>query len=380
VALQNFAKAHLKALTAKRIALTGSSGKTTTKELIRCALAACLSDEAVIASGGNLNNHIGVPLSALKVRPEHKAAIFEMGMNHFGEIATLTRIVSPDVGLIINIGSAHSGNLGGAEGVAKAKAELFENMSPHAIAVVNVDDPRCVREAESKVHGRRINFGRAHWADLRLKQVEAIDATHQRLVFAYKNRQVEAVLPMPGFHNALNACAALAVACALSLDLETAAKGLQNMKAVKGRLRVHELKNEVTLIDDTYNANPESMEAGLTVLASYPETRRRVAVLGGMGELGDKTPGHHRSIGALVAQKKIDALFTCGESAIAYAEGAIAQGFDRSQIVWAENSEALAAIVADKVKANDVIFVKGSRTTSMEKVVEKLLGALAEVG
>lgn len=376
-ALQDLAKLHLKKMPAKRIALTGSSGKTTTKELIRCALSACLGEEAVIANTGNLNNHIGVPLSALKVRPNHKVAIFELGMSHFGEIATLAQIITPHLGLITNIGTAHSGNLGGPEGVAKAKMELFENLAKDAIAIVNVDDPRCVRDASSKVHSQRLNFGRAQWADLRLKSVETIDPTHMRLCFSFQSRELTIELPMPGIHNALNATAALAVVCALGYDFETAARGIQAVKAVKGRLVHHRLRSGAILIDDTYNANPESMEAGLNVLASYLEAPRRIAVLGEMAELGEKALGLHRSIGALLTQKKVSMLFTCGQNAVGYTEGAIAEGFDESQIVWAEDSEALAQKVCQIVQSSDVIFVKGSRITKMEKVVEKLLSSQA---
>lgn len=377
VALQDLAREHLKRMPAQRIALTGSSGKTTTKELTRCALAACLGDDAVIATAGTFNNHIGLPLSALKVRKEHKAAVFELGMNHFGEISFLAQIVRPHVGLIINMGTAHAEFLGGPDGVAKAKAELFENLSTDAIAIVNIDDPRCQREAESKVHSKRFNFGKAPWADLRLKSVQTLDPTRSRISFSYQNRVVEIELPMPGVHNALNATAALAVACAMGLDFETAAKGLQDIQGVKGRLFHHQMKDGGVLIDDSYNANPESMEAGLNVLASYAHAPRRIAVLGEMAELGEKAFDLHRSIGALLAHKNVDLLFTCGKNAMAYNEGAIAEGFDRSRIVWAENSEALAPKVFEVAKSTDVIFVKGSKSTKMGKVVEKLLGNCA---
>lgn len=371
--LQKRAKAHLKKMPAIRIALTGSSGKTTTKELIRCALGACLGKDAVIANAGNFNNHVGVPLSAFKVLPTHKAAVFELGMNHFGEIAELTKIVNPHIGLITNIGTAHSGNLGGPDGVAKAKSELFENMGRDATAVVNVDDPRCVRDAASKVQSKRFNFGKAQWADLRLKHIETLGPTLMRLGFAYQDQSVEIELPMPGAHNALNAAAALAVACSMGLDFKTAAMGLQDIKGVKGRLAHHQLRDGIVVIDDTYNANPESMEAGLNVLASHMEAPRRVAVLGDMAELGAKAPGLHRSIGALLLQKKVNLLFACGPNALGYAEGAIAEGFDESKIVWAQDSETLAPKVCQMIEANDVVFVKGSRSTKMEKVVEKLL-------
>lgn len=374
-ALQDYAKQHMSRMAAQVVTLTGSSGKTTTKEFIRCALAACLGDDAVIANVGNYNNFVGVPLSMLKVRKEHKVAIFEIGMNQFGEIATLTRLVMPKVGLITNIGSAHAGNVGGPDGVAKAKSELFENLEKNAIAIVNVDDPRCVREAIAKVHGPRINYGKAQLADLRLKECETVGPNALRVTCSYKNKDVTINVPMPGVHNGMNVAAALAMAVALGLDFETAAKGVENINPIKGRLVHHHLPNGITLIDDTYNANPESMEAGLNVLASHHEAKRRIAVLGQMAELGGYAMGLHRSIGALLTHKKVNMLFACGPNGIGYAEGAIAEGFDRSKIVWAETNEELAEKVRQVVQPGDAILVKGSRSTRMEKVVDRLLNA-----
>lgn len=371
-ALFEHGKSHLSQMPAQKIALTGSSGKTTTKELIRCAVGACLGAEFVSANEGNLNNHIGVPLSALKVEPFHKAAILELGMNHFGEIARLTQLVSPHIGLITNIGSAHSGNLGGLDGVSKAKGELFENLDATAIALVNLDDLRCVREAEIKAKCKKITFGMSAAADLRLKSAQPLGADMLKLCFAYQGLEVEIELPMTGMHNASNATAALAVACALGLDFKGAALGLQNIKKVKGRLAKHNLANGAILIDDTYNANPESMAAGLEVLARLGEGRRRIAVLGEMGELGSEAFAMHRSIGELLVSKT-DLLFTCGENAKGYIEGAIACGFDKTKITWAKNSQELSQIMTESVGATDVVFVKGSRSTRMELVVDRLL-------
>jgi UDP-N-acetylmuramoyl-tripeptide--D-alanyl-D-alanine ligase len=374
-ALHDFAKKHMSQMPAQVVTLTGSSGKTTTKEFIRCALAACLGDDAVIANVGNYNNFVGAPLSMLKVEKHHKAAIFEIGMSQFGEIATLTRLVMPKVALITNIGTAHSGNLGGPDGVAKAKSELFENLDKDAIAVVNVDDPRCVREAAAKVQCRRINFGKAQWADVRLKECESVGPNALHVVCSYQNHDVSIDVPMPGLHNAMNVTAALAVAVALGLDFQKAASGIKNIKPIKGRLVHHKLANGATLIDDTYNANPESMEAGLNVLASHQEATRRIAVLGQMAELGTHAMGLHRSIGALLSHKKVNMLFACGPNGVGYAEGAIAEGFDQSKIVWTETNDELVEKLKQVIQAGDAILVKGSRSTRMEKVVDKLLNA-----
>lgn len=370
VELQNRAQAHLENCPAKRIALTGSNGKTTTKELIRCVLAEVLGNDIVIASSGNQNNHIGVPLSIFKVKPEHQVAIFEMGMNHFGEIALLASIIKPQIALITNIGTAHAGPLGGPDGIAKAKAELYEALRPQDIAIVNVDDPRCMREAEEKVKGKCISFGRAPWANVRILQQES-DISGIRLTLSYQQQSESVHLPLLGTHNAQNAAAAIAVAMALNLDFSASVKALSLAKAVHGRLDRHTLSNGALLIDDTYNANPESMEAGLNWLASWP-AKRRIAVLGEMAELGNQSEIFHQAIGAACAQKKIDRLFICGENAKVYSEGACNNGMSPSQIIWTANSEELAGFVQSQIQAGDVIWVKGSRVTQMEKVVLKL--------
>jgi len=230
-----------------------------------------------------------------------------------------------------------------------------------------------VREAAQKVHTGRINFGKAQWADVRVKDVEALGADALRMTCSYKGQDVKINVPIPGAHNALNVAAALAVAVSLGLDFRVAAQGIESMKPIKGRLVQHRLPNGAIIIDDTYNANPESMEAGLNVLANYPNAKRRIAVLGQMGELGDNALPMHRSIGALIAHKKIDRLFAGNPNGIGYIEGAITEGFDKSHVVWAESSEELAPKVSSFIEAGDVVLIKGSRSTQMEKVVDKIL-------
>lgn len=364
-ALQDLAHKHLLKMPAKRVALTGSAGKTTTKELIAAALRACLSDDAVFVSSGNQNNHLGLPLTALKVTPEHQIAVFEMGMNHFGEIARLCEIAEPQIGLITNIGSAHAGNLGGPEGIAKAKAELFEALSEDNVGIINADDPRCVREAELKLKSKKISFGRAASADIRILD-------YDKPTFAYQNQSITINFPLLGYHNVQNAAGALAVAIALGLDFKQAALGLETIKPVKGRLQQHALKNGAILLDDTYNANAESMEAGLAVLASFTD-RRKVAVLGDMGELGEFAEDKHHGIGAACVQKGVDLLFACGSHAKHYGEGAFEAGFSMENFFWAPDSPALGKLVAAKMQPNDAIWVKGSRFMKMEQAVDAIL-------
>jgi UDP-N-acetylmuramoyl-tripeptide--D-alanyl-D-alanine ligase len=380
-ALHDLSRNYLQSLPARRIALTGSSGKTTTKELIRHVLSAVLGEETVYASSGNQNNHFGVPLSIFSINPKHQIAILEMGMNHFGEITTLAQIIKPSIGLIVNMGTAHAGNLGGPDGVAKAKAELYEALTVSDIAIVNADDPRCLREATAKVKGKQIRFGKAPWADIRIESTEPTwgksngqqsRSLGMHITLVFQNKKETAWLPLLGVHNAQNAAAAVAVAMALNLDFKTAVHGLSSMQAVHGRLEAHALSNGALLIDDTYNANPESMEAGLSVLSAW-ENRRRVAILGEMAELGENAYAIHRTIGAACVQKNVDLLLACGPNAKAYGEGAIATGLPKECFFWAQSSAEIALIATSQIKNNDVILVKGSRFTEMEKVVIKLL-------
>lgn len=364
-ALQDLAHKYLLTMPAKRVALTGSAGKTTTKELLAAALGAVLGDSAVFVSSGNFNNHLGLPLSALKVTPEHEVAVFEMGMNHFGEIALLAQIAQPQVGLITNIGSAHAGNLGGPEGIAKAKAELFEALTEEDTGIINADDPRCVREADQKLRANKLSFGKAAWANIRILD-------YDKPSFVYQDQAISIKFPLLGHHNVQNAAGALAVAVALGLDFKKAALGLEKIKSVKGRLQQHVLTNGAIILDDTYNANPESMEAGLSVLTSF-KNRRKIAVLGDMAELGESAEDKHHGLGAACVQKGVNMLFACGTHAKHYGEGAFDAGFPMENFFSAPDSIALGQLVAAQIQPNDIIWVKGSRVMKMEQAVDMIL-------
>lgn len=370
-ALQQLATRWLHTLPAVRIGLTGSNGKTTTKELLAAALRAGWGSEAVVATYGNLNNHIGVPLTALTVEAHHRAAVFEMGMNHLGEIADYCTVARPTIGLVVNMGTAHAGNVGGVEGVARAKAELFEALPDGGVCVVNADDARCVREAQQKSRAPLLFFGTAPFADVRLEDVVDQETGGQRLTLRYRGEPVVVSIPLDGRHNAHNAAAAVAAAIAAGVDFKTAALGLADVAPAGGRLQRKRRADGLLLLDDSYNANPDSMEAGLETLRHVAGTRRRIAVLGEMLELGSMSGSAHKHIGAAAAQSGIAALFVCGEHRDAYAAGAQAAGL--VDVVVAADSRALGALVAAVVKSDDVVLIKGSRGARMERVVEALL-------
>lgn len=371
LALQQLAGAWLDVQPATRIGLTGSNGKTTTKELLAASLRHAVGDDGVQATFGNLNNHIGVPLTALTVESHHRFVVLEMGMNHLGEIASYCAFARPQLGLVTNMGTAHAGNVGGVEGVATAKAELFVALPPDGVAVVNADDPRSVREAQQKARCRQVYFGTAPFADVRLEDVVDLESGGQRLTIRHGGDAAEVSIPMDGRHNALNATGAVAAAVALGIDLQTAVSGLGNVHAAHGRLERRRRHDGLLLLDDSYNANPDSMEAGLETLGQVSAGRPTIAVLGEMLELGPQARAAHRHIGAAAAQSGIKALFCCGNHADAYAEGARGAGLE--VIVTAASSSQLAPLVKGAVTADMVVLVKGSRGARMERVVEALL-------
>ena len=366
-ALQQLARSHLERLPGKRIGVTGSNGKTTTKELIKGALGGAVGSEFIHANAGNFNNHIGLPLSALQAQAHHQFIILEMGMNHFDEITQLAEIGQPHIGIITNIGSAHAGNLGGISGVAKAKGELYEHLAQNdGVLVVNADDPRCLQQAKRWPKAKSLQFGRSELAQVRITKNEV---TSEGLIvgFQYENDSIEVKLPLVGLHNAWNAAAAVAVAVASDIPLNDAAKGLESVLPASGRLQQKVLKQGITILDDTYNANPESMEMGLQTLLAI-EGERHIVVLGEMLELGDMAASSHRSIGAAVAQKEVAALFVCGELGRFYLEGAEGENTASPESVWAEDSNALGLKLKEFVQPGDVLLVKGSRGSQMEKV------------
>jgi UDP-N-acetylmuramoyl-tripeptide--D-alanyl-D-alanine ligase len=369
-ALQDLAAWHLERCPAMRLALTGSNGKTSTKELVRAALAGGLGPAAVVATAGNLNNHIGVPLTAFTVTPQHRAAVFEMGMNHFGEIARLCEIVHPTIGLITNIGSAHAANLGGIEGVARAKGELFTGLAPLGTAIVNVDDARCVRAARDHA-GPRMTFSLDGAADVSAR-VTGVTRDGLSLTLTNAGRSHSGRIPLVGRHHARNAAGAVAMAIAAGIRFEDAVAGLASAAVSGGRLAWREREDGLVVLDDTYNANPDSLRAALDTLHELAQSRRTVAIVGDMLELDDPVASHEE-MGRFVVERGVDALLCAGPLAKHVLDAAIAAGMPRTSTLWAPASDALAPLARKFVDSRDVVLVKGSRGARMERVVAALL-------
>jgi len=343
------------------VALTGSSGKTTVKEMLAAILReACAEPAAVLATRGNLNNDIGVPLTLLELRAHHRYAVIELGMNHAGEIRQLAKLARPGVALIVNAGLAHIEFLGSEEAIACAKGEIFEGLPQTGIAVINADDRHAPLWRDLAGEHKRVEFGLEHAAQV--SAVFKLRALDSEIVVQTPHGTAAATIRVPGRHNVMNALAASAAAFALKTPGHTIASGLARYQGVKGRLRYGKGCTGATLIDDTYNANPESVRAAIDVLANV--AGRKFLVLGDLGELGARAPQCHTEIGEYARAAGIERLYALGENS-AYAVtafGAGARHFPRIEEMLAEIETALASDVT--------LLVKGSRFMQMERVVK----------
>jgi UDP-N-acetylmuramoyl-tripeptide--D-alanyl-D-alanine ligase len=345
------------------VALTGSNGKTTVKEMLAAILAThCADREAVLATEGNLNNDIGMPLTLLRLRERHRYAVIEMGMNHAGEIDYLTRLARPSVALVNNAHRAHVGILGSVEAIARAKGEIYAGLGAAGIAVVNADDAHAGQWMALNAGRRVVRFGLAGGADVHA----SVQGGQLRVVTPADAFVV--TLRVPGEHNVRNALAACAVAHALEISPRAMQQGLAGFAGVHGRLQERPGLGGARLIDDSYNANPDSMKAALQVLAAEPG--RRVFVMGDMGELGPQAHAMHAEVGAFARAAGIDALYALGFASRHAAEafGGGARHFD--------DAAALAEALRAEARPGTTLLVKGSRFMGMERVAD----ALAEPG
>ncbi len=349
------------------VALTGSSGKTTVKELLAGIARAALGEAAVLATRGNLNNELGVPMTLLELTAAHRLAVIELGASRPGEIAWTRSLARPQVVLINNAGMAHAGEFGGPEAIVAAKGEILDQLDNDAVAVLNLDDAAFAAWQQRSSAGALISFSCSDArADVYARDAQP-DATGC-MQFRLCTPQGEAViqLQLAGAHNLANALAAAATAHAAGLGLEAIVAGLQQAQAVPGRCQRHALSHGGVLIDDSYNANPASMRAGMDLLAGMPG--QRILVLGDMGELGDWAGQEHRALGDY-ANGKADVLLATGPNMIhaVQAFNGLAQHFGSS-------AELLAAL-ANRMTLTSSYLVKGSRSAAMEQAVAAILTA-----
>ena len=360
------------------VAITGSAGKTTTKEMTAALLA---TRGPVLKTEGNLNNQYGLPLSLLRLAPEHTAAVLELGMSAAGELRALTGLARPDVAVITMVAPVHLEFFDSVEAIAAAKAEILEGLGPQGAAVLNADDPLVRRIGEGKIGrphaGRRIWFGRDRRYDV---SAENWRGTVHGMRFDLRlggEQSVDVALPLPGPHFLSNFLAAAAVAHHLGVEADAIAKAALEMKPARHRSQVLALGEGITLLDDCYNSNPAAVEAAVVALGlSAPG--RRVAFLGDMLELGPSGPDLHRRTGARVAAG-LQALVTAGPLAAHFVEGARRAGMNDDALATFPDSAAAAAAAPRLVHPGDAVLVKGSRGARMEAVVDALVAAFPPV-
>jgi len=369
VALQDLAHAVREATETKVIAITGSAGKTTTKDTIADFLS---GSYRVVKNKGNLNNQIGLPLSLLQLRERPDIAVMELGMNHAGEISTLVAIADPDVRVWTNVGDAHLGFFESAGAIADAKAEILERGEPHDVLVCNADDPLVMARAP-RFAGRILSFGEAEGASVRAIAVEdrGLDGMRARVV----TRQGETLIdtPLLGRGNLANVLAATAVALEFGIPLDVVAERARGLRPSDRRGAVHRLRGGVTLIDDSYNSSPSALKRALDVVAKEQRAARKVAVLGEMLELGAFSSQLHREAGRAAAAARLNALFVVGgEPARELGEAAVANGMAAANVTYFAQSASAAPEIAAAIREGDIVLVKGSRGTRTDLVADRI--------
>lgn len=362
-ALGELAKQHRRQFSIPIIALTGSCGKTTTKEMIRSILAEI---GPVLTNFKNFNNDIGLPLTLLNLNAQHHYAVIEMGANHAGEIAYLTHITQPNVALVTNIGPAHLQGFGSMTGVAQAKAEIFSGLTKNGVAIINADDRFTDTLQKACASFRSVSFGLSGTCDFSATNIQIdTDGKATFLLHAPCAKETMICLNLLGQHHVMNALAAAAAASQVGVELSHIKSGLEKMQPVPGRVIVSKTKIGATLIDDSYNANPSSVAVALKLLAHY--SGQRIFVMGDMGELGQNAVDYHRQIGKLAKELNIDDVYTCGDLS-----KETAKAFGVSAKHYSDHQELILAL-KPHLQKNVTILIKGSRSAQMEKVAVALM-------
>ena len=369
-ALQDLARGIRRSVGTRVVAITGSAGKTTTKEAIAELLSGRLR---VVKNKGNLNNHIGLPLSLMQLRTEPDVAVMELGMNHAGEISTLVAIAQPDVRVWTNVGDAHIGFFASPDAIAEAKAEILERATQSTVLVCNADDERVMNRVRSFA-GRLVSFGMAPAATVRATNVEDLALDGMRAHVTTPAGAFDLATPLLGHGNLSNVLAATAVALEFGVTPHEIAERVQQLRPADRRGAVHRLRGDVMLIDDSYNSSPSALKRALAVVHQERLGRRKVAVLGEMLELGAHSIALHDECGRAAAEALVEVLFTVGSGpARAMADAAIQAGMADRAVRYFENSEAAADAISAELRDGDVVLVKGSRGIRTDVVADRIL-------
>jgi UDP-N-acetylmuramoyl-tripeptide--D-alanyl-D-alanine ligase len=367
-ALGDLAKHYRSKFDVRVVGITGSVGKTTTKEM----LASILSRKwKVLKNAMNFNNEIGVPLTLFQLDRDHDVVVLELAMRGLGEIRRLAAIAKPCVGVITNVGISHIERLGSQGAIADAKTELLAELPPDGVAVLNAEDGYYMVMKE-RFGGRKISFGSCKSADVVGTRIKTSDSGGHDFVILIDGGAVKVKLPILGHYNVYNALAAAAAAVGMGVDLYTIRDGLESFTPPAMRMELIRSKAGYVVLNDTYNASPASTVGALKTLDALKGYRRKIAVLGDMLELGDYGPKAHRDIGMMVAESEIEVLVTVGELARMVAEGAAAAGMPGKAIQSFADSVETGGKLRAMVKRGDAILVKGSRAMKMEEIVQVL--------
>jgi len=350
------------------VAITGSNGKSTTKEMIAAIVS---SFGPVLKTEGNFNNLVGLPLTVLRWRDEHKVAVLEMGMNAPGEIARLTEIANPRVSVVTNVTAAHLEKLKTVDKVAEAKGEIVDAMNPNGTLVINDEDP-WVRSMGSRFSGNVVSFGMQNTSTVRFGHMVSEGLDSMDLTFSIAGDERTVHLPIPGAHNVMNALAAFAVGHALEIPIDTMIDNFTRFTPMAMRFENVQLTNGVRVVNDSYNANPQSMKAAFRTVGGAKRAGRFIAVLGDMFELGEQSVQLHRDVGVAAAGAGVDELYVLGDHARDVATGAERAGLSGNSVHVVATMDDLIVGVTGTMQAGDVILIKGSRAMKMERLAEHL--------
>jgi UDP-N-acetylmuramoyl-tripeptide--D-alanyl-D-alanine ligase len=369
--LQHLARAVRRKWGRPLIAVTGSTGKSTTKEMIAALLGRRF---AVHRSAGNLNNHYGLPLTLLGLDPEHEIAVMELAMSAAGEIAHLTLIAEPETGVVTNVAPVHLEFFDSVDSIAKAKRELVENLSSRGgppTAVLNYDDVR-VRKFAEGFEGQVVTFGMGSGADFQALWVKPGEGIGSEFRVVGPNLDCDFLLPIPGRHNVQNALAAIAVASEFDIPALEMRRALAEFQSMPQRGESFTLPGPVTVINDSYNSNPQAMECMLETLRTWPGARRRIVVAGEMLELGPQSPKLHKEVGRKCAEADLAWLIAVQGDAGFFLEGAVAAGMASARICFFPDAPSAGEFCLSQLEPGDVVLVKGSRGVHLEAAVETL--------
>ena len=350
----------------KVVGVTGSVGKTSTKDIIANVLS---KKYKVLKTEGNNNNHIGLPLTILRIQDE-EIAVIEMGMNHLGEISYLTKIAKPDIAVITNIGTSHIGNLGSRENILKAKLEILEGMDKKKIVINNDNDLLNKWYLENKNNIEIHTFGIKNESEFNAKNIN-LKENSSEFICENKNEKINIEVPVGGEHFILNALCGLTVGKLLNLNNEEIKNGIKDFKLTAKRMEINHLKNNITIINDSYNASYESMKASISNLKNM-NGERKIAVLGDMFELGDFSEKLHKEVGTEIYKNKIDKLYLIGNYSKFIGEEAEKEGYKKENIFYFENKDELFNNLKNNLKSGDVILIKASNGMKLFEIAEKL--------